>query len=472
MSIGVGGLVSGLDTETIISQLMDIERRPILLLQKKEAADQAKISGLGSLKSALSSLQNSMSALKDADNFISLSATSGNTAVLTASASQDAVSGEYQVEVTTLAQAQQVRSSAFTSSDEVVGTGTLTIQVGTGTSFDIEIDSDHETLGGIATAINEAETDVAAGVVHDGNGNYYLTLVSQETGASNTISFTLADADGNNDDASGLSGLYTDPVAHTLTQTQAAENADLTVNGIAVARATNTIDDLIDGVTLELKQEDPGNPFTVTVARNTSSVTAKLQDFVEKYNSLMDVLNELQSYNPETGEAGLLQGDSTSRHIQSRLQRFLYTQVNGVAGAVNGLSRLGIEMGSNGKLSLDSSELTAALESHSADVVAFFTQETTGNEGIAVRLDNLLDSYVKSSTGILAAKEKGLQSSIEGIEDQIERIEFRLAKREDNLRHQFEALESLLADFQATSGALDRQLASLDNLNSSIYRKK
>ena len=472
MAISVGGLISGLDTDSIVSQVMELERQPILLLQQDEAFFQATISGLGTLKGALSALQSAASSLKDADGFIAFNATSGNSDVLAVAASQSAASGNYQVEVAALAQAQQVRSAAFTSSDEVVGTGTLTIQVGTGTSFDIEIDSEHETLEGIATAINEADIDVTAGVINDGNGNYYLTLASSETGLANTISFSLQDDDGNNDDASGLSALYTDPVAHTLTETQGAGNAQLTVNGMAVERASNTIDDLITGLTLTLKQDDPGNPFSITVGRNLTSVTSKVQGFVEKYNSLIETLADLQAYNPETGVSGTLQGDSTARQLKSRIQSFLYATVDGVASEVNSLSRLGIEVDRTGKLSLDTSVLTTALEEHREDVVTLFTKDEDGNEGIALRFDNLLDSYLKGSTGLIATKEEGLQSSIDRIGDQIERINLRLSKREDNLRRQFETLEVLLAGFQATSTALTQQLNNLSNLTASIYGKR
>lgn len=465
MAISVGGLMSGLDTESIVSQLMALEQQPIFLLQQKEAAYQAKISAFGSLKGGLSALQSTVTALKDADSFISINATSGNTDVLTLSASQDAEPGQHQVVVSALAQAQQVRSAAFTGRDEVVGTGTLTIQVGAGTSFDIVIDSEHETLAGIATAINEAETDVAAGVIHDGNGNYYLTLSSSETGLDNTISFSLQDA-------GGLSSLYTDPIAQVLTETQAAANAEVTVNGIAVERSGNIIDDLIPGLTLTLQQADPGNPFLINVSRNLSSATGKIQAFIEKYNSLVDTLSELQDYDPETGAAGILQGDSAARFVGSKLSDLLYAEVDGVADEVNSLSRLGVEVDRDGKLSLDTSVLTTALEEHREDVVNFFTQEEDGNEGIAHRLDTLLDSYLKGTTGLLAEKEKGMQSSIDDIGDQVERINLRLAKREETLRAQFQALETLLAGFQTTSGALERQLEGLANLSSSIYGKK
>jgi len=471
MGIGVSGLMSGLDTESIISGLMELERRPILLLQRREADFQSKISAIGTLKSALNDLKSAIDALKDSDNFESFAATSSNTETLEVSAGSGALPGYYHIEVTNLAQAQYLRSSAFTSDDAVVGTGTITIQVGSDTPVEIEIDSEHNTLSEIASAINDADLDVTAAVIHDGNGNYYLTLASNKTGTDNTISFTIQDDDGNNDDASGLSALYTDPANHTLTETQAAENAQLTINGINVERSSNTIDDLIEGVTLDLKKEAPGETVNVEVSRNFSSITSKVQDFVDKYNSLVDTFTRLQSYNAETKEAGTLLGDSTTSQIRYRLQRMLYTQVSGIADEVNGLSKLGIEVDRNGKLSLNESELTDALENHLDDVVNFFTLDENGVQGLAVQLDDILDSYLNSYDGILKAKEDGLQASIDRIEDQIERINLRLAQREENLRRQFNALEELLGQYQQTSGFLEQQLASLTRLTNSIVDK-
>ncbi len=344
-----------------------------------------------------------------------------------------------------------------------MGTGTITIQVGSDSSVDIEIDDDHKTLSGIASAINSADLEVTASVVGDGNGNYYLTLASNETGTDNTISFTVNDDDGNNDDAAGLSGLYTDPASHTLTETQAAENAQLTINGISVERSSNTIDDLVEGVTINLKEESPGDTVKVEVTRNLSSITSKVQGFVDKYNSLVDIFDQLQSYDSQTKTAGTLLGDSTTSQIRYRLQQMLHTQVSGIADEVNGLSRLGVEIDRNGKLSLDESKLTDALENHLSDVIDFFTKDENGVEGIAVQLDNILDSYLNNYDGLLKAKQDGLQASVDRIEDQIDRINDRLSQREENLRRQFNALEELLAQYQQTSGFLEQQLASLSH---------
>lgn len=469
MAIGVSGLMSGLDTESIISKMMSIEQRPILLLQQQEAAYQSKISALGTLKGVLADLQTAAAALTETDLFAGFTATSGNTDVLTASTDDAAVVGTYQVTVSTLAKAQQMRSSAFAASSDVVGTGTLTIQVGTNTAVNVTIDGTNNTLAGIAQAINDADADVTAGVINDGS-NYYLTLASKETGTSNTISLTMADDNLPNDDANGLSKLYNNPAAQTMFETQSAVNATLIVNGITVTRASNTIDDLLEGVTLTLKTTDV-DPFEVKVARDAGSVSKKITTFVEKYNKAYSSLQSLQASDPEAGTIGALQGDSTARILQMRLQGFLSTAVEGVDDSVNSLSALGVSADEDGKLSFDSATFTTAYEEHREDVVTFFTQTTDESEGFAVQVDSMLETYLQSTTGLLATKEEGLKSSIERLGDRVERISSRLTKREENLRRQFESLELLLGQFQNTSGVLSQQLDALSNLSAQIYKK-
>ncbi len=472
MGIGVSGLMSGLDTDSIISKIMDLERRPIMLLQQKEAGYQAKITALGLVKSAMSELKSAVNALKDSNDFLSYSASSSDTDILTVSAGDDLLPGTYNITVSQLASAQQVRSSAFSGSDAEVGTGTLSIQVGSGESVDIEITEENNSLSGIAQAINDADAGVTAGVINDGNGNYYLTLHAQETGAENTISFTVQDDDGNNSDASGLSALYTDPAAATLTETQAAANAQLSVNGIAVERASNEMDDLIDGMTINLKSADTASPVTVTASKSYGGLTDKLNTFVEKYNSLVDLLREQTAYNAATEQGGTLLGDSTVSRIEISMSRMLYQTVDGVDPAINSLSRLGIEVDDAGHLSLDASKLNAAMDEHPDDVATFFTADESGSKGMAVKFYDFLDGYLKSSTGILSAKTDGLQNSIDKIEQQVERMGFRLQKREENLRRQFNALEDLMLQFQQTSSQLEQQLSSLANLRSYISKGK
>ncbi len=472
MGIGVSGLVSGLDTDSIISQLMSLERRPILLLQNKEADYQAKITAVGVVKSALSDLQTAVSSLKSSGSFTSYDASSSDSDSLEVSLDGDAQPGEYNITVNSLASAQHVRGAAFSASDDEVGTGTLTIQVGSGDAVDIEIDSSNNTLSGIANAINDADAGVTAGVIYDGT-SYYLTLQGQETGADNTISVTMQDDDGNDTDNAGLSSIYSDPAAQAMTETRAAANAVLTVNGIEnIQRDSNTFTDLVDGLSFTLKEADSSKTISVTVTKNYNGLTQKLNDFIDKYNSAIDTINNQTAYNGGGSSSGKLIGDSSISRIARSLSGMIYETVSGIDSSVNSLSKLGIEVDDNGHLSLDTDTLNTAMEEHAEDVATFFTSDETGNEGMAVKMYDFLDSYLESGTGILTSKEDGLQDSIDDIEDRIDQMNTRLDKREENMRKQFNHLELLMAQFQDTASRLEQQLTAIGNLNSYISRKK
>lgn len=472
MAFSVNGIMSGLDTASIISQMMALERRPVELLEYKLTGLETKISAVGMLKSALSDLQGATSAINTTDLFAGFTATSGNTDVITATASSEAVSGAYQVTVNGLAQAETVNGSSFVGSDVVVGTGTLTIQLGSNAAVNVVIDSTTSTLAGIAQAINDSDAEVSAGVVNDGLGNYFLSLTGKETGEANTISLSVDDDDLVDDDASGLSKLYADPLTQSMSvPTQLATNALLTVNGIDVERASNTIDDLLQGVTLGLVAKDVGNPVSITVARDTASIKNKINTFVSKYNTVVDVLARLQSYDAETGVAGLLQGDSTARNVQGQLRAVLQGQIPGVVENVDQLSELGFETGRDGKLSFDGAVFDTVYSTNRTDVINSFTQDIESGKGFAVQFESVLESYVQSTTGILSAKEEGLKNSTDRVRDQIVSYEFRLSKREENLKRQFQALETLMAQFQGTSGSLSQQLESLSNLSAQISGK-
>ncbi|MDH3393061.1 MAG: flagellar filament capping protein FliD, partial [Desulfobulbaceae bacterium] len=304
-----------------------------------------------------------------------------------------------------------------------------------------------------------------AGVLYDGT-NYYLTMTGKETGVTNTITIDVTVDDVDSDPvetAVGLSRL------EVVTVDNDPLDAQLTVNNNPVTRSSNTIDDLFQGVSLTLKKAEVGTQFDVTVSRNVSRVTSKINDFVDKYNSALTALKAVQVSNPETGEIGSLQGDSTPRLLQTQLQNMLYTSVDGVASQFDTLSELGVTSDEDGKLSFDSTVFADAYETNRTDVVNFFTQTSSGKEGVALQFENFLDGYL-DSTGFLTSKEDSLSRSIDRIGDQVERIEYRLYKREENLRHQFETLESLMAQFQNTSGVLSQQLTSLSNLSSQIAK--
>ncbi len=472
MSISVGGLTSGLDTNSIIDQLLALQQKPILRLQQREADYQVELSAYGSLQSALTSLKSAVEDLDSVSDFTGFSATSGDTDLFTASANENATAGSYNIAVQQLARAHKLKSVAF-GDGESVGEGIIHLKVGSGDTVDITV-SATDTIDDVAEAINHADAEVQAAVIFDGT-DYFLSLAAHETGAENVINLTVTDTgDSNNTDMNGLSRLvYDQGATENASQTQAASDSIITVDGVAnIHRNTNTINDVIEGITITLKSESPwpwlGSPATLTVSRDTSAVVSKIDTFISAYNEALDLFDTYQSYDPDTKSAGILLGDATTNSIRNRLRKLISDMISGVAEGLNRLSDLGITVNEEGHLEVDSSKINGVLDDHFDEVVQFFAQTTEGSEGFSVRMADALDAILDSKDGAIAAREGGIQNSLDDIQDQIERVEMRISAWETRTRAKFESLELLLAQYQTTWDYLSQQLMGLQNLNNYI----
>jgi flagellar hook-associated protein 2 len=388
-TLSAPGLGSGLDVKSIVSQLMAVESRPLTVLATKEASYQAKLSAYGSLKSSLATFQSAAHVLATPAKFVAPKATVADPTVFSASAGSAAATGSYSVEVGLLAQAQKLRSSgtAFSSLGSTIGSGTLTIDFGTysGDNFTlnpdkatktISINSAQSSLVGIRDAINAANAGVTAGIVNDGSG-YRLTLASKDTGAANALRIAVTDDDTTNTDTAGLSQLMFDgrSVSGTrnLTESVAAQNAAVTVDGILISKASNTITDAIEGVTLNLlKQSTAGTATTLSVARDSAGIRSAVESFVKAYNDSTKALNDLSAYDAATKQAAILQGDSAVRSIQSALRSTLSSALVTAGGGMTTLSDIGVAFQSDGTLKLDSSKLQAVVDDPNKDISTLF----------------------------------------------------------------------------------------------------
>lgn len=467
MTISVGGLVSGIDTNSMIEQLLAVQQQPIVKLQNQEAAYQVELTTYGSLQGLLGSLQSALEDLDSESDMTSFSAVSGDTDLFTVSVDDDAVSGSHDITVQQLAEAHKLTSGAF-SEDELVGAGTIHLKIGSGSTTDISV-SATDTIDDVAQAINDAEVGVQAAVIFDGT-DYFFTLATEETGSENVINLTVTDTDdGNNTDMNGLSRLvYDQGVTTNLANTQSAADSIITVDGVAdIHRDSNTIDDVIEGVTLTLESSPaaPDNETTLTVSRDTSAIVSKIDSFVSAYNQVLDFLETAQDYNPDTEVAGILMGDITTNNIRNNLQSNVAATVSGIDSFTR-LADLGISLNSvEGQLEVDSETLNSALDDNFDDVLQFFTQSTEGSEGFAVRMVDALDVALDSTTGTLAIRSDGIRESIDSIQEQVERMEMRNLAWETRTRAQFNAMELLLAEYQTAGDYLSQQIMGLQNLN-------
>jgi len=341
-----------------------------------------------------------------------------------------------------------------------------------GTVYDISI-SASDTIEDIADAINDADAGVTATVIYDG-AQYFLTLSGDESGDANVINLMVTDADGDNTDANGLSRLvYHKGGTENLTETQAAADAIFDFDGVeTIHRDSNTIDDLIDGLTITLLSEPgaPDNEATLTVSRKTSTAVSKINSFVSAYNTVLDFFESYQGYDEETELAGPLQGDATTNQIRNRLRNLTSQMVTGVT-SFSWLSDLGIELDAEGDLTADSSTLNSALDDNFDDVLQFFTQTTEGAEGFAVRMVDAVEGFLDSYDGTLTSRTSGIQGNIDDIEDDVERLTRRLEASEIRMRSRFQSLELLLGQYQTTSDFLGQQISALKNLGNYISNR-
>jgi flagellar hook-associated protein 2 len=471
MSISVGGLMSGLDTNSIIDQLLALQQKPIIKLQQQEAAYQVELSAYGSLQSTLSSLKSAMDGLDSVSDLTSFSASSGDTDLFTVSAGDTAVSGSYSITVTQMAKVHKLTSCGF-SEGELVGKGIIQLKVGDGSTTDIAV-SATDTIDDVAQAINDAKAGGKATVIFDGT-NYFLTLSGEDTGSANKISLIVTDEDGFNKNDSNLSRLFYEDLdpENQMVQAQAAADSIITVDGVAgIHRNSNTIDNVIEGVTITLESApDTDNEADLTVSGNTSEIVSKINSFVIAYNNVLDFFDAFQSYSQDTETAGVLLGDATTNSIRNRLRNMVTNTVPGVE-SFERLTDFGITMNSEGRLEIDSSTINSALDDHFDDVVEFFAQATEGSKGFAVRMVDTLDAILDSTGGTLDARTNGIKNSIEDIQDQVERIEMRISAWEVRTRAQFNTLELLLAGYQNTGNYLSQQILGMQNLNNYISNR-
>lgn len=379
-SLGIG---SGVLNSDLVEQLVAAEREPTeqRLNQKTERAE-ALISAYGTLRSAVTELRLPMRQLGSADAMRAFSATSSGSNVNVSVDSSIANRGSYNVNVTSLAQSQALATRAsFADRDSTsVGQGTLTLNVGDKVT-NIEIDGSNDTLQGLANAINDSDAGVSAGVIDTGNG-FQLVLSADQTGTANAVSISATDSDGNNTDAAGLSRFaFNDSMDADsgLRETIAAKDAVMEINGVAVTRSTNTIENVVDGLTFNLTEEGQS---TVKVEQDTAAVAERVQAFVDKFNALQSTIADLSSFNAESGQGSILTGDATVRNIQNQLKRVLTDIVPGLENAgVRSLADVGITTDfRTGQLQFDSEKFEAQLRENPDDVTALFAEQGRSND--------------------------------------------------------------------------------------------
>lgn len=472
---GVMGVGSGIDIGSIVKALVDAEKAPkTLQLNRLEAATTERFSGLGSLKSALSNFQSAVKSLNQTSLFEARTATSSDSARLTASATKDALAGSYQVKINTLASASKVASREIASGTTAqFNTGKLEVKLG-GTSVASVTVADGATLSQIRDSINTQSQSkgVTANLITDPSDNSTrLVLSSTKTGANQHVTIDVTNLTGGAYAPLGGGKVELDQLAISNSVAAFSDaspnagfitapgNASLEIDGVAITSTENAVTGAIAGVTLSLKGvTEVGKPVTVDVGIDKAGVKSNLQKFVDAYNKLMSTSAQLTSV-VQVGEGkepvtGPLVGDATVRGLVSGIRNEL-VKLTG-EGGVRALADLGITTQKDGTLKLDDSKLTTALNDNFDKVASYLTGET----GLMGRLDKNVDNFSKTG-GVLDQRIKGLQTTLSSIDKQREALDLRIAKVQERLVAQYTAMDQLVGRLQKTSESLAGQLASL-----------
>jgi len=430
--ISFSGLASGLDTGSIIQQLVEIRRQPIYTLESKKTDYNLQSTALDGVQSRLSDLLNAIQDLDSNNEFASLSATSSEEDYLTATAGALATQGNFDITINALASAQKTMTQGYDSASESIGTGTFSITVG-GETTDIEVIEGSSGIGDLAAAINHSSAGVSATVLYDGSetGGYHLVLSAEETGTESA--FTI--------DASGLSG----GTAPAFTTTQSASNAEFVIDTLTITSQSNEVANAIQGVTLNLEQADPGTSINLEIGVDGEALQEKVQAFADAYNGLFNYLNE------QTADGKPLRGDSIARNVASRVRMAMTSSLS--TGDITTLSQIGLSQEEDGILSFD----TAAFQEHVAEDYTGVRDLFIGTDthsGIVYLLGLSLDDMTDSTDGIFKLRSDAIADRIETIDDRIERYERSIDSYEETLQRKFTAMEQMVAALQAQGASL------------------
>jgi flagellar hook-associated protein 2 len=451
----IGG--SQIDVSGLAQQLVASERAPLDQQVSRETGRvSTRISALGALKSALSNFKTALSALKTPEAFAARKAVSSDSQIFSASASATAAPGNYDVEVVQLAKAQQLASAPFgAGSTTVVGTGTLALSLG-GAGFSVVVDSSNSTLAGIRDAINAAPDNVgiSATLVQTTAGSR-LVLSSAKTGAGNELVVSQSAGDG------GLEQLtYSALASSNYTQLSPAQDAIVNIATFETRSATNTVEGVIDGVTLTLVDQSPGETLGLSVTHDTAAATARVKGFVAEYNALQSQILKLRSYDATTRAAGPMLGDALLNGIESQLRRVTSTPVAGVSDSYNTLASIGIKSNADGTLTLDDVRLQRAIDGGFDAVGKLFGDES----GIAATLFTQIESRL-ASDGAIETRSQNLVKQKLALDKRQGDIDARMDVVLQRYIKQFTSLDTLLSQLQTTSSYLTQQFESLAKLN-------
>lgn len=465
------GINGGLDVQSIVDNLMNVEQLPVQRLQTQTQSIKSKISAYQILNTKLLALKTSAESIMfnqedvplnvpeafadrlSSSLFALRTTTSSNESVVIATAGKGTATGNFSVQVTQLATFNSYASNNFASDTSTsTKTGTITIQKGADAPVSIAITSGNNTLQGIKNAINAQNAGFSASILNDGSGTpYRLVVTANDSGSANNLTITTGWDPG----ATGSDV--------TFAETSHGEDAALLVNGVNIASSSNSVTNAIEGVTLNLKAES--GTSTISIGRDADSIVAGVKDFVAKYNDLVAYINTQSRYDSSTKKAGILAGDFILRDAQFKMSSALSRSINSDGSSLQVLSQIGIKLMSDGSLNLDESKFRNMLSSKFNDTAHLMLANGLDSQGntasIVPMLRKQLDALTDSVAGPVFNAEDSAQKSIDRINQQIDAINLRLEARRAMYIAEYTRANEALAQLATLQTSITNQMAAL-----------
>ncbi|WP_169294880.1 flagellar filament capping protein FliD [Advenella sp. EE-W14] len=442
-SIGVG---SGLDLSTLLDGFRTSEESVLSTITQRKSTENARLSAYGQLSSAVEKLQTAAKAFEGDTTFGQYTASQTGES-FSASASSSAVAGSYRIQVTSLASTQTLIANGVADKAAANGTGgVVKFTLKNGEVKTLDLTGKGTSLEEIAKAINaDKELGLSASIMNDGSETPYRLMIST-TATGTQASISEITVEGND----GALGTLLNKASMTE---QAASDAIVKVNGIKVTQATNRLENVIQGVTLNLSKVDT-EAQTLTVTRNDDKAKEAINEFITAYNNVQKFIKSSTAYTEGAG-GSILNGDNTARTVQTRLSGIMSFQSSN-GGAFKTLSDLGIRTQADGTIKLDDAKFSKALAENRDDIAKLFQDKTNG---IATYTQDITKGLINSTSGIVTTASNGAKTRIEDLDSQYERKQAQIEATMERYRAQFTALDSLVAKMNGTSAYLSQQLS-------------
>lgn len=457
-SIGVG---SGLPLDKLLEDMRKVENQPLVLIKQRQVISEARLSGYGIIKGSLTDLQKAAQALNKAETYGAIKGTSNNDAI-TLKSDNTAIAGNYNVKINALATQQSLVALGQESRDTNFGTGgSLAITLENGESHSIEL-GDDTSLQGVMKAINaNPDLGVQATMVNDGSDSpYRLMITAKDSGTEAAVSnITITDNQALQD-ILGFDAADINDGATAKYKVDAAQNAQININGIDITSQSNTIENAIEGVTITLNSKPTDETvIKLNLARDDSVAIKAVNDFVKAYNGLLDTIGNQTKFDVDAETSSALTGDSLIRRVESQMRAAL----NGTAGvgAIHNLSSMGITTDyKTGKLEVNNEKLAEAVKNNLSDVTEFLS----GKNGLGTIVDKAANEFIKSG-GYISNATDSIDESIKQLKKQYQATSDRIDTKMENYRKQFTQLDVLVNQMNGISSYLTQQLSMLGNMN-------